>query len=101
MTFKAPLIGTAPAALVVAAGAAAVNANVRAVMQAGNCKKHGASFATVGSARANANGVARWSASVLFRTEPVAWDVIADGAHVFRIVGGARALACGVVPGMD
>jgi hypothetical protein len=79
----------------------APNARVRAFMQAGNCKKHGASFATAGSATADANGVATWSASVLFRTEDVPWDVVADGAHIFRIVGGGRTVACGVVPGMS
>jgi hypothetical protein len=79
----------------------APNATVRALMQAGTCKKYGASFATAGAATANANGVASWSAKVLFRTEPVSWDVIADGAHIFRIVGGGRTLACGVVPGMS
>jgi hypothetical protein len=75
-------------------------AKVRAVMQAGKCSKPSASFATAGSATADANGVARWSASVLFRGEPVTWSTISDGAHHFNVVG-ARRLACGVVPGMS
>jgi hypothetical protein len=75
-------------------------AKVRAVMQAGKCSKPSASFATAGSATADAKGVARWSASVLFRGQPVAWSTISDGAHHFTIVGAGR-LACGVVPGMS
>jgi hypothetical protein len=75
-------------------------AKVRAVMHAGRCAKPGASFATAGTATADAKGVARWSAGVLFRGEPVAWSTISDGAHHFSIVG-ARRLACGVVPGMS
>jgi hypothetical protein len=79
----------------------APNAKVRAIMQAGDCKKNGASFATAGSATAHANGFAKWSARVLFRTEQVSWDVIADGDHVFQIVAGPRAVACGRIPGMS
>jgi hypothetical protein len=75
-------------------------AKVRAAMQAGTCRKPSASFATAGGASADAKGVARWSAAVLFRGQPVAWSTIADGAHHFSIVG-ASALACGVVPGMS
>ena len=75
-------------------------AKVRAVMQAGTCAKPGASFATAGKATANASGVARWSADVLFHGMPVAWSTISDGAHHFSIVGVGR-LACGVVPGMS
>src|SRR5882672_4922013 len=48
-------------------------AKVRAVMQAGKCAKPSASFGTAGSATADAEGVARWSANVLFRGLPVAW----------------------------
>jgi hypothetical protein len=75
-------------------------AKVRAVMRAGTCAKPGASFAAAGGATANAKGVARWSAAVLFHWQPVAWSTIADGAHQFSIVG-AGTLACGVVPGMS
>jgi hypothetical protein len=75
-------------------------AKVRGVMQAGTCAKPSASFATAGSATADAKGVARWSAGVLFRGEPVAWSTISDGAHHFSVVG-VRRLACGVVPGMS
>lgn len=73
---------------------------VHAVMQAGTCAKPSASFATAGSATADANGVARWSAGVRFHGQPVGWSTIADGAHHFSIVG-ARRLACGAVPGMN
>jgi hypothetical protein len=77
------------------------NAKVRAVMNAGNCKQPGASAASVGSAKADARGLAKWSASVLYRNAPVAWVSIADGAHLFQIVAGGRVVACGVIPGMS
>jgi hypothetical protein len=70
---------------------------VRAVMNAGTCRQPGASVVAAGSARAGAAGRARWSATV-----PVAWRIVGDGAHVFRVVGAnGKTLACGVVPGMS
>jgi hypothetical protein len=77
------------------------NTPVRALMQAGTCARTGASLASAGGAKAGASGTARWSANVLFRAQPVAWRIVADGGHVFRIVAGGRAVACGVVPGMS
>jgi hypothetical protein len=70
---------------------------VRAVMNAGTCRRPGASVVAAGTARVGADGRARWSAKV-----PVAWSIVGDGGHVFRVVGAnGKTLACGVVPGMS
>jgi Cu/Zn superoxide dismutase len=69
----------------------------RAVLNAGTCKRPSASFAGAGSARVDPRGRAVWKAKV-----PVAWSIVADGGHVFRVVGAnGKPLACGVVPGMS
>ena len=77
------------------------HAAVRAVMQAGNCKRHGASFASVGSARAGANGKAKWSARVKIAGDSVPWSTINDHGHVLSLIVNGRAVACAPVPGMS
>jgi hypothetical protein len=79
----------------------AANGSVRALLHAGTCRRPSASFASIGSASANAGGVARWSSTIRFRMEPVSWTTVADGAHVVAIVSGAKVVACGVIPGMS
>jgi hypothetical protein len=79
----------------------AANGTVRALLHAGTCRRPSASFASIGSASANAGGVARWGSAIRFRTDPVSWTSVADGAHVVAIVSGAKVVACGVIPGMN
>jgi hypothetical protein len=90
--------GTRAALVVRGLGA---RASARALVHAGTCSRPSASFASAGSATAGAHGVARWTGSVRFRAQPVAWTTIADGAHVLAIVSGQGVVACGAIPGMS
>ena len=72
------------------------------VVNGGNCKRRGASVARVLTARADVNGIVTASGRVRYRgVEPVPFSTLADGAHAFSILAGARVVACGVVPGID
>lgn len=76
----------------------APGADARATMQANTCDMPSASFATLPDLKADANGRATATGSVLFRgTEPVALETMADGEHIIAIQI-AQLVACGVIP---
>lgn len=72
----------------------------RVILQAGNCSRRSASFTQIFSGT-SATGRFRARGTILFHGMPVDYGTIADGAHVIVVVGAARTLACGVVPGMS
>ncbi|HEY7398193.1 MAG TPA: hypothetical protein VH538_07825 [Gaiellaceae bacterium] len=74
---------------------------VRAVVQAGSCKRPSASLAAAGAARATAAGKARWSARVSIAGRLVSWIAIADGDHVVTVISDGHAAACAAIPGMS
>lgn len=76
-------------------------ASARLVLNAIEQGKVGASTVVVASGRANAKGVLVAKGRVVYRGEPVTFSSIADGAHAFTVVAGGKAVARGVLPGMD
>ncbi len=73
-------------------------ADARAVMNAGTCAQPSASFATLPNLKADSNGKATASGSILFHgTEPVALATVADGQHIISIQTD-QVVACGVIP---
>jgi hypothetical protein len=76
----------------------APGSEARATMQANTCAMPSASFAALPALKADANGLARATGSVLFHgTEDVALAIMADGEHVI-FIRGEQAVACGVIP---
>ncbi len=76
----------------------APGAEARGSMRAGTCAWSGASFATLPDLKADADGRARATGSVLFHgTENVALETMADGEHIIGIQAGQFG-ACGVIP---
>lgn len=73
----------------------------RIVLNAIENGKVGASTVVVASGRANAKGVLVATGRIRYRGEPVTFSSIADGAHAFSVVAGGKAVARGVLPGMD
>ncbi len=73
-------------------------AEARAVMNAGTCAQPSASFATLPNLKADSNGKATATGSILFHgTEAVALETIADGQHIISIQTD-KVVACGVIP---
>ncbi len=73
-------------------------AEARAVMTAGTCAQPGASFATLPNLKADTNGKAKASGSILFHgTDPVSLATVADGQHMISIQPD-KVVACGVIP---
>jgi hypothetical protein len=76
----------------------APGADARATMQANTCDMPSASFAALPDLKADANGRATATGSVLFHgTENVALETMADGEHIITIQTG-QVVACGVIP---
>jgi hypothetical protein len=76
----------------------APRASIRALLDAGTCARPGASVAPIVEARATRAGALRVTGRAFFRSRPVAYETVADGGHVIRIVAGGRTVACGAVP---
>ncbi len=73
-------------------------AEAHAIMNAGTCAQPSASFATLPDLKADANGKATATGSILFHgTEPVALAAVADGQHMISIQTD-KVVACGVIP---
>jgi hypothetical protein len=70
--------------------------SVRAVVNAGTCRRPGASFLGAGGAQSGSTARAAWRANVR-----LAWSTAADGSHVVRVIVDGRAVACGAIPGMS
>lgn len=77
------------------------HALVRAVLNAGTCRKRSTSFASAGSARSDGAGRARWNGPILFHYGQVDWDTIARGDHVLVLIIDGKTAACGAIPGMS
>ncbi|HZQ88544.1 MAG TPA: hypothetical protein VFA42_00900 [Gaiellaceae bacterium] len=75
------------------------HARVRAVLNAGTCRKRSASLAAAGSARSDGAGRAHWTARILVRNSAVDWNAVADGGHILVLVINGKAAACGSIPG--
>jgi hypothetical protein len=75
--------------------------DLRLLLQAGTCARHGASFAPAATGRTSAGGTFSTQSRIRFHGSDVPVETIADGAHVFVLVVGARQAACAVVPGIS
>lgn len=73
----------------------------RVLLRTGRYPKLSASFAKAVNVRADAAGRGRASSAIRFRNEPVAFQVVADGAHVLTVVQGGRIVAIAEIPGLD
>jgi hypothetical protein len=76
-------------------------ATARVLLRTGRYPKLSASFAKAVNVRADAAGRARGSSAIRYRNEPVAFQVVADGAHVLTVVQGGRIVAIAEIPGLD
>jgi hypothetical protein len=73
-------------------------AEARALLNAGTCAQPSASFAALPNLKADSNGKATATGSILFHgTEPVALATVADGQHIISIQTD-KVVACGVIP---
>jgi hypothetical protein len=59
-------------------------AAVRVLLQAGTCRRHGASAAALRNGKI-----------------PVPISIVADGSHVFTVVVNGKEAACAAIPGLD
>ncbi len=73
-------------------------ADARAAMNAGTCAQPSASFAALPNLKADSNGKATATGSILFHgTDAVALETVADGQHIISIQTD-KVVACGVIP---
>ncbi|HEY6960854.1 MAG TPA: hypothetical protein VI408_03090 [Gaiellaceae bacterium] len=77
------------------------HAELRAILNAGTCRRRSASFAAAGSARADSRGHAAWATRLRFHGGDVRWATVSDGAHVLVLIVNGKAAACAAIPGMS
>ena len=77
------------------------HARLRAILNAGSCARHSASFATAGARGADDRGRARWVSRLRFHGADVSWSSVSDGSHVLVLIVDGKAAACGAIPGMS
>lgn len=70
----------------------------RGVIDAGTCDEPGASPLALPALTSNADGEATATADLKLRDEDVAFETLADGEHVVRVVSDDADLACGEIP---
>ena len=73
----------------------------RVLLRTGRYPSLSASFATAVTVRADARGRARGSSAIRYRSEPVAFNIVADGRHVLAVVANGRVVAVAEIPGLD
>jgi hypothetical protein len=73
----------------------------RVVLRSGRWPKLSASFARAVTVEADSLGRARGTSAIRFRSEPVAFNIVADGYHVLAVVADGRVVALAEIPGLD
>jgi hypothetical protein len=71
------------------------NASVRILVQAGDCRRHGASFAELPGFRADARGRVTGRTFVRFHGAKLPLRAISSEPHAVRVLAAGRAVACG------
>jgi hypothetical protein len=74
---------------------------VRGQLRAGTCRRASASVAAIGSAKADAKGVAHWRAFIVLHGGDIPFRSVVDGGHNLTVAGPRGAVACGLVPRVE